>query len=355
MYYLESASMDPAWNLALEQFVFDQLGPREDCFMLWQNDRTIVVGKYQNVLEEINSTYVKEHGITVVRRLSGGGAVYHDRGNLNFTFVARDCQGGMIDFSSFCRPVVDALREMGVPAQINGRNDMTIGDKKFSGNAQYLRQGRVMHHGTLMFDSDLEVVGQALAVRPDKIQSKGLKSVRSRVTNIKPYVNDPQMTVEDFWAALRERMFWCFSMRKYQLSPQELEQVEELRKRIYSPVGVEPRPFPGLQHSEGAAGGGVWNPSDSYGCGEGEHYPACLQGGLLRPEGQRRTGGVPSGNSAGGRRSSAGIERLAGGGLFCAYGPGYLCVCYAAIKHCGSGSLSLQRLDRDGESTHESI
>ena len=126
MYYLDSASMDPAWNLALEQFVFDQLGPREDCFMLWQNDRTIVVGKYQNVLEEINSTYVKEHGITVVRRLSGGGAVYHDRGNLNFTFVARDCQGGMIDFSSFCRPVVDALREMGVPAQINGRNDMTI-------------------------------------------------------------------------------------------------------------------------------------------------------------------------------------------------------------------------------------
>jgi len=165
MYYLESASMDPAWNLALEQFVFDQLGPREDCFMLWQNDRTIVVGKYQNVLEEINSTYVKEHGITVVRRLSGGGAVYHDRGNLNFTFVARDCQGGMIDFSSFCRPVVDALREMGVPAQINGRNDMTIGDKKFSGNAQYLRQGRVMHHGTLMFDSDLEAVGPAPARR----------------------------------------------------------------------------------------------------------------------------------------------------------------------------------------------
>ena len=173
MYYLDSASMDPAWNLALEQFVFDQLGPREDCFMLWQNDRTIVVGKYQNVLEEINSTYVKEHGITVVRRLSGGGAVYHDRGNLNFTFVARDCQGGMIDFSSFCRPVVDALREMGVPAQINGRNDMTIGDKKFSGNAQYLRQGRVMHHGTLMFDSDLEAVGQALAVRPDKISVQG--------------------------------------------------------------------------------------------------------------------------------------------------------------------------------------
>ena len=232
MYYLESASMDPAWNLALEQFVFDQLGPREDCFMLWQNDRTIVVGKYQNVLGEINSTYVKEHGITVVRRLSGGGAVYHDRGNLNFTFVARDCQGGMIDFSSFCRPVVDALREMGVPAQINGRNDMTIGDKKFSGNAQYLRQGRVMHHGTLMFDSDLEAVGQALAVRPDKIQSKGLKSVRSRVTNIKPYMHQPMPTesfMERLWSCLGE----VCDLVPYELDRGDLNQVERIRQAVY--------------------------------------------------------------------------------------------------------------------------
>jgi len=168
----------------------------------------------------------------VVRRLSGGGAVYHDRGNLNFTFVARDCQGGMIDFSSFCRPVVDALREMGVPAQINGRNDMTIGDKKFSGNAQYLRQGRVMHHGTLMFDSDLEAVGQALAVRPDKIQSKGLKSVRSRVTNIKPYMHQPMPTesfMERLWSCLGE----VCDLVPYELDRGDLNQVERIRQAVY--------------------------------------------------------------------------------------------------------------------------
>ncbi len=115
MYYLDSASMDPAWNLALEQFVFDQLGPREDCFMLWQNDRTIVVGQNTRMFWRMNQQYLCK-GARVLPwfgGLSGGGAVYHDRGNLNFTFVARDCQGGMIDFSSFCRPVVDALREMG--------------------------------------------------------------------------------------------------------------------------------------------------------------------------------------------------------------------------------------------------
>lgn len=234
MFYVESTSTDPYWNLALEQFVFDRLGPQADCFMLWQNDKTIVVGKYQNVLEEINSSYVKEHGITVARRLSGGGAVYHDMGNLNFTFVAEDRQGGLFDFSVFCRPVVEVLQKMGVPAQINGRNDMTIEGRKFSGNAQYLRQGRVMHHGTLMFDSDLEAVGQALSVRPDKILSKGFKSVRSRVTNIKPYVKTPVLTTGDFWDILRQHMFRTFSLEGYCLSEEDTAEVKQLREEIYS-------------------------------------------------------------------------------------------------------------------------
>ena len=201
--------------------------------MLWRNDRTIVVGKHQDTFAEINADYVRANQIQVVRRLSGGGAVYHDLGNVNFTFIA-DHTGSDFDFSTFCRPVIWALESLGVPAELNGRNDMTIRGRKFSGNSQYVKEGRVMHHGTLLYDSDLSVVSSALAPSRDKLTSKGLPSVRSRVTNIKPYVNDPQMTVEDFWAALRERMFWCFSMRKYQLSPQELEQVEELRKRIYS-------------------------------------------------------------------------------------------------------------------------
>lgn len=230
---IQSPSTDPRFNLALEQYIFDQMPRNRSYLMLWRNDRTIVVGKHQDTFAEINADYVRANQIQVVRRLSGGGAVYHDLGNVNFTFIA-DHTGSDFDFSTFCRPVIWALESLGVPAELNGRNDMTIRGRKFSGNSQYVKEGRVMHHGTLLYDSDLSVVSSALAPSRDKLTSKGLPSVRSRVTNIKPYVNDPQMTVEDFWAALRERMFWCFSMRKYQLSPQELEQVEELRKRIYS-------------------------------------------------------------------------------------------------------------------------
>lgn len=234
MYYLESTKTDPYWNLALEQFVFEELGARDDCFMLWQNAKTIVVGKYQNVLDEINSTYVKEHGVTVARRMSGGGAVYHDLGNLNFTFVVNHPQEGLFDFSAFCQPVADTLRRLGVPAEINGRNDMTIHGMKFSGSAQYMRHGRIMHHGTLLYDSDLDAVGQALSVRPDKIQSKGLKSVRSRVTNIRPFVRDPDMTVDGFRAELRTSMFRQFGLQPYTLTESELHQVEALREQIYS-------------------------------------------------------------------------------------------------------------------------
>ena len=231
--FIESNSNDPRFNLALEQYIFDQMPRNRSYLMLWRNDQTIVVGKHQDTFAEINADYVRANQIQVVRRLSGGGAVYHDLGNVNFTFIA-DHTGSDFDFSTFCRPVIWALESLGVPAELNGRNDMTIRGRKFSGNSQYVKEGRVMHHGTLLYDSDLSVVSSALAPIRDKLTSKGLPSVRSRVTNIKPYVNDPQMTVEDFWAALRERMFRCFSMRKYQLSPQELEQVEELRERIYS-------------------------------------------------------------------------------------------------------------------------
>ncbi|WP_186567356.1 lipoate--protein ligase [Lawsonibacter celer] len=232
MYYIESQQLDPEWNLALEQYVFDRLGPREDCFMLWQNDRAVIVGKHQNTVEEVNAGYVKEHGVKVVRRLSGGGAVYHDLGNINFTFVS-GYEGSSFDFASFCRPVVEALHSIGVPAEINGRNDMTIEGKKFSGNAQYMKHGHVMHHGTLMFHSDLEAIGQALAVKTDKIESKGLKSVRSRVTNIKPYAPEG-MTTRAFWSILRDHMFRAYDLKPYILTDGELAEVDHLRREVYS-------------------------------------------------------------------------------------------------------------------------
>lgn len=233
MYYLESDRTDPYYNLALEQFVFDHLDRSHCYFMLWQNNNSIIVGKHQNTVGEINAAYVKEKAITVARRLSGGGAVYHDLGNLNFTFIADNTQGQHFDFRTFCMPVAKAMNSMGVEVEISGRNDMTIDGKKFSGNSMYMKEGRVMHHGTLLFDSNLQVIGNALRVSKDKIESKGLKSVRSRVTNIKPYLHE-ETTLMEFWQALRDFMVSETGMRPYILTAADLREVDCLRETVYS-------------------------------------------------------------------------------------------------------------------------
>ena len=232
MYFLESDSLDPHYNLALEQYVFDVLAVEWDFFMLWRNDNAIIVGRHQNTAAEINARYVKEHGICVVRRLSGGGAVYHDRGNINFTFIAAAQSGPAFDFGTFCRPVVKALASFGIQAAISGRNDMTIGGAKFSGNAQYRKHNRVMHHGTILYDSDLSVVGNALNVSKDKIASKGLSSVRSRVTNVREHM-PVDIPVEDFMNALREAMFHEYGLTACTLTEQDRKAVTALQHSRY--------------------------------------------------------------------------------------------------------------------------
>ena len=166
---IQSPSTDPRFNLALEQYIFDQMPRNRSYLMLWRNDRTIVVGKHQDTFAEINADYVRANQIQVVRRLSGGGAVYHDLGNVNFTFIA-DHTGSDFDFSTFCRPVIWALESLGVPAELNGRNDMTIRGRKFSGNSQYVKEGRVMHHGTLLSagsqPGQADLQGSALGAQP---------------------------------------------------------------------------------------------------------------------------------------------------------------------------------------------
>ena len=172
--FIDVKSTDPTFNLALEQYAFDALPRDRSWFLLWRNHNAIVIGRHQNTLAEINEEAVREREVTVVRRLSGGGAVYHDLGNLNFTFIQDAGQAGQLDMGLFCRPVAQALQAMGVNAQVNGRNDITIDGQKFSGNSQYIREGRVMHHGTILYSSDLETVGQVLRVDPEKIQAKGV-------------------------------------------------------------------------------------------------------------------------------------------------------------------------------------
>ena len=233
LYYIESGHSDPYYNLALEQFVFDRLSRQNSYFMLWQNHNTIVVGKHQNTIEEINAAFVKERDITVVRRLSGGGAVYHDLGNLNFTFITGAGDAGGIEFSVFCEPIKMALRSFGVPVEILGRNDMTVEGKKFSGNAQYIKQNRVMHHGTILYDCDLDILSRALNPGNDKIESKAITSVRSRVSNIRPYMKS-DMSINDFWAALKNYMIAAFDMRQFTLSPDHDTAVKNLRDTVYA-------------------------------------------------------------------------------------------------------------------------
>lgn len=231
--YLDLMTTDPSYNLAMEQYVFDCLPRDRMYFMLWQNDNAIIVGKYQNTIAEINEEAVRERGIRVVRRLSGGGAVYHDMGNLNFTFITNVGESNALDLKLFCEPVVRTLATLGVKAEVNGRNDITIDGKKFSGNSQYIRQGRVMHHGTIMFDSDLSVVSEALRVDPTKIQTKGIRSVRSRVTNVAEHLPE-KVTLPEFRRILLENILKENPGEAYPLTQDDLAAVEKLRAERYA-------------------------------------------------------------------------------------------------------------------------
>ena len=231
--FLDLYTTDAAFNLAAEQYVFDAL-PRDRAYcLLWQNRSAVVIGKYQNTLAEINLPFVEENGIQVVRRLSGGGAVYHDLGNLNYSFIADAGDAGTLDFQLFCAPVVRTLAALGVQAEVNGRNDITIEGRKFSGNAQYLRGGRILHHGTLLFDSDLSVVARALQVDEEKIRAKGLRSVRSRVTNIRPLLPE-DIPLPVFRKTLLENILRETPGEEYRFTEADLASIEALRQSRYA-------------------------------------------------------------------------------------------------------------------------
>lgn len=202
MRYIINKSTDPYFNLALDEYAMKYIDVGEDYFCLWQNEPAIIVGKNQNTLAEINEAYVEKHQIKVARRVSGGGAVYHDFGNLNFTIITNIEDVSKVDFKKYVQPIIDALQSMGIKAEAAGRNDILINGLKISGNAQRQANGRLMHHGTLLFDVDIEAMVQSLHVTEDKFISKAAKSVRSRVTNIKEHLDDA-VTLTDFWQSLQ--------------------------------------------------------------------------------------------------------------------------------------------------------
>lgn len=232
MIYIENRDTRSDYNLALEQYVFDQMPKSESYFILWRNCPSIIIGKYQNTIEEVNAAYVKENGIPVVRRLSGGGAVYHDLGNINYTYITDGNLDGNMNLGEFCNPLIAALESVGINAELSGRNDILVDGKKVSGNAQYCRNGRIMHHGTILYNSDLSVLEKALKVTAEKIQSKGIKSVRSRVANIIDYMKEP-LPVEDFQEIIRIRLCSGEDVKKYELQKEDMEAIEKIRLDRY--------------------------------------------------------------------------------------------------------------------------
>lgn len=204
MYYYETGRTDPCYNLAFEEYLLEN--KREgDILMLWQNANTIVVGLNQNTAQEINSAFVEKHNITVVRRTTGGGAVYHDMGNLNYSFITDLGDSEQMSIARFSKPVCDALAQLGVKAEVSGRNDILVDGKKVSGVAQRVYKDRILHHGTLLFETDPARISGALNVDPTKFSSKSSKSVRSRVGNIKDYL-PAGISLAEFWQALREKL-----------------------------------------------------------------------------------------------------------------------------------------------------
>ncbi|MFK2825843.1 lipoate--protein ligase [Bacillus sp. B190/17] len=224
---------DPRVNLAIEEYAVKYLDINESYLLFYINEPSIIIGKNQNTIEEINVDYVEENHIHIVRRLSGGGAVYHDLGNLNFSFITKDDGDSFHNFKKFTEPVVKALNKLGLEAELSGRNDIIAKGYKISGNAQFSTKGRMFSHGTLLFQTNMDDVVAALKVRKDKIESKGIKSIRSRVANIADLLDLP-MTIEEFRQFLLKNIFdGKDEIPQYHLGEKDWQMIEKISQERY--------------------------------------------------------------------------------------------------------------------------
>jgi lipoate-protein ligase A len=231
MKIIQLDSQDVYFNLAAEEHLFSQFEDTEPCFLIWQNKNAVVVGKHQNTLEEVDLELASRLDVQVARRLSGGGAVYHDLGNLNYSIILHS-EEMRWDIKRMADPVVEALRRAGVDVDLNQRNDLLIAGKKISGSSQYIRRNRLLHHGTLLFHSDLEMLSKALKSGHDCIQSRSIKSVRSQVTNIRDHY--PNVTIPDFISTLKNVLAEASPVETNTFSEQDFRAISLLRDEKYS-------------------------------------------------------------------------------------------------------------------------
>ncbi|SHF53409.1 lipoate-protein ligase [Mariniphaga anaerophila] len=231
MICIQLKNKDPFFCLAAEEYLLKNFS--DDIFMLWQSENAVVVGKHQNAMAEINYPYVHENNIKVARRISGGGTVFHDKGNVNFAYIKNVTSPGEISFSQFTRPVVEALGKLGITATSSGRNDLLVEGKKISGNAEHVFKNRVLHHGTLLFNSNLETLGQSIKVIPGKYHGKAVLSNRSAVTNILPFLGN-NWGVTDFSSFLLDVQLGHPGNSVYELTANDNQSVQKLVDEKFS-------------------------------------------------------------------------------------------------------------------------